>query len=135
MPGTWNFVRNRSLADILGGMVADGRDLPAWIADTLDARTLTRSQVIRDSHLNPTFAYQIMAGARHASRDKLIQLAFGLRLDPDDADAMLERGGMSALRAYDRRDVVVAYCLARSTGLAACDDLLWSLGEDTIVGS
>lgn len=134
MPGTWNFVRNGSLADILGGMVVDERGLPVWVADTLDARSLARSQVIRDSHLNPTFAYQIMAGARHASRDKLIQLAFGLGLDPEDADAMLERGGMSALRTYDRRDVVVAYCLARDTGLAACDDLLWSLGENTILG-
>jgi hypothetical protein len=57
-----------------------------------------------------------------------------MRLDETDSCEMLERGGMSALRVYNRRDAVIAYCLNRGLEVSTCDDLLWGMGEKTLTG-
>jgi hypothetical protein len=133
MRETWDFVRTGSLDEALSSVSVDERGLTEWLASALDAHGIARKQAIHASQLNQTFAYQIMSGARHASRDKLLQLAFGICLDPDETDDMLEHAGVSPLRPYDRRDVVVAFCLERKVGLVACDELLWARGIPTVV--
>ena len=131
----WDLIKDRktSLREVLG--CVDGDMLPAgpWAADLIAERGLVRSDVIRRSRLNQTFAYQILSGARHASRDKLVQLAFGMGLGIDECCELLERGGVNALSPRVRRDVVIAYCLDRGLDVAICDDILWDLRERTLV--
>ena len=136
MADNWEFVRqgNGTLQEVLATSQLDERGFSAWIRDELARRGLKKNLVVRRSRLNQTFAYQIMAGMRHPSRDKLVQLCFGMRLDETDASELLERGGMSALRPYARRDVIIAFCLNRGMEVSACDDLLWGLGEQTVTG-
>lgn len=67
--------------------------LVSWFKSTLESRRCTRIEAIRASKLNSTFSYQIIAGSRHASRDKLLQLAFGLELTPEETSRMLTLGG------------------------------------------
>lgn len=132
----WQEMRqdNKSLQEILAVADIDDRSFAAWITDELAKRGLKKNIVVRRSRLNQTFAYQIMAGMRHPSRNKLIQLCFGMQLNEIEASELLERGGASALRPYDRRDVIVAFCLNRHLEVSACDDLLWGLGEETFSG-
>ena len=132
----WQELRqgSKTLQEILSEADIDERSFAAWITDELAKRGLKKNVVVRRSRLNQTFAYQIMAGMRHPSRDKLIQLCFGMRLNEAEASELLERGGASALRPYDRRDVIVAFCLNRHLEVSACDDLLWGLGEATFSG-
>ena len=129
----WEFVRYSSdIRSTLAKVSWDTRDLPVVISEYLAEKNVGRGSAVRRSRLNPTFAYQIMSGTRHASRNKLIQLAFGLGLDIDESCDLLERGGSSALCPSCCRDAAIAYCLERSLGVDACDDLLWDLGEKTI---
>ena len=131
------------LNEIIGGDVAleealalvreDTRTAGAWATDYISAHGMSRAEVIRMSRLNQTFGYQILSDMRNPSRDKLIQLAFGMGLDAAGCSELLERGGVNALTPRSRRDVVIAYCLERTTGVAACDDVLWGLGEQTLV--
>jgi len=133
MRDDWEFVRSSSdIKTTLAEAGWDTRDLPTIISGHLAEKGVERGAAVRQSRLNPTFAYQIMSGARHASRDKLIQLAFGLDLDIDESCDLLERGGSSALRPSCCRDAAIAYCLEKSLGVDACDDLLWAIGEKTI---
>lgn len=134
MDNQWQFMQESTgtLRDVLAAASLDERPFSAWINDQLSERGLKKNIVVRRSHLNQTFAYQIMAGMRHPSRDKLIQLCFGMRLDKWEACDLLERGGASALRPFDRRDVIIAFCLDRHLEISACDDLLWGLGEATL---
>ena len=125
---------NATLQEVLASSELDERSFSSWVSDELAARGLKKNLVVRRSRLNQTFAYQIMAGMRHPSRDKLIQLCFGMRLDSDAASELLERAGASALRSYNRRDVIVAFCLDHGLEVSACDDLLWGLGELTMTG-
>ena len=131
----WDFIKAGacSLGDALARAGNDVRPAGVWAAGLIAARGLGRSEVIRRSRLNQTFAYQILSDARHASRDKLIQLAFGMALGIDECCELLERGGVNALSTCSRRDVVIAYCLDRGLDVATCDDILWDLGERTLV--
>lgn len=135
MRAEWDFIRKRevSLADALAFAQTDNPSLSEWIARELSIRNLRRRDVVRGSRLNQTFCYQIIAGTRRASRDKLLQLAFGMRLGIDATCELLERGGTNALMPSVPRDVIVAYCLERRMKIDACDDLLWARGEQTLV--
>ena len=122
-----------SAAEALAACGADEPPLSEWLVNALAACGRPRNEVIRDSRLNQTFAYQIMAGTRRASRDKLIQLAFGLRLGLDAASELLERGGVNRLSVNCRRDVAIAWCLEHRLSVAECDDVLWAAGEQTLL--
>ena len=130
----WQFLTQVSTVDdALACVQVDGRSLKAWLNDALTARGVDRSAVIRKSRLNQTFAYQIFAGARRPSRDKLIQLAFGMGFGAEETSELLERGGMSALRYVCQRDVVIAFCLERGLDVDTCDDMLWDHHEQTLL--
>lgn len=137
MADRWQVVQqgNGTLQEVLAQSQLDERTFAQWVSDQLVSRGLKKNMVVRRSRLNQTFAYQIMAGMRNPSRDKLIQLCFGMRLDEAAASELLERGGASALRPYNRRDVIIAFCLDRGLEISACDDLLWGLKEATLMGN
>lgn len=131
---SWHAITHGAgLDEVLASASLDGRNLSAWARDCLAASGVPRNEAIHRSRLNQTFAYQILAGTRHASRDKLLQLAFGMRLDIRDASELLERGGACRLRPDNRRDLIVAYALHHGVGIEQCDDLLWAHGERTIM--
>lgn len=132
---SWDFIEKdtSSALEAIQRAPLDGRTLTEWIQDTLVAHGLKRNEAIRASHLNQTFAYQIIVGTRHAARDKLIQLAFGMELGIDDTCELLERGGANALLPTCRRDLVIAFALSQGMGILECDDLLWSMEERTLV--
>ena len=134
MDDNWGFVTGGSdaLQEVLDAARLDDRSFAEWISYELARRGMRKNMVVRRSRLNQTFAYQIMAGMRHPSRDKLIQLCFGMRLSVGESAELLERGEVSPLRPYVRRDVIIAFCLDRRLELSVCDDLLWNRGEATI---
>lgn len=121
------------LDEVLSHAALDERDLSSWAQDRMAADGVPRNDAIHRSRLNQTFAYQILAGTRHASRDKLLQFAFGMQLGIRDASELLERGGACRLRPDCRRDLIVAYALHHGMGVEQCDDLLWEHGELTIM--
>lgn len=130
----WNWVKRvGTVADALASAHIDERTLSAWLLDLVHAKGVDRMTAIRRARLNQTFGYQIFAGDRRASRDKLIQLAFGLELGVEGACELLERGGTNPLAPTCRRDVVIAFCLAHGLDVGACDDALWDVGEKTLM--
>ena len=130
----WDFLDTaHTIGEALEGAGLDQRAFSAWLLYLVAAQGLDRRTVIKRSRLNQTFAYQIFAGTRRPSRDKLVQLAFGLNLNVMQACELLQRGSVSALLPTCRRDVIIAYCLHHGLDVGACDDLLWDLNERTLM--
>ena len=123
----WDFLLNQKIDLEQAWQLAplDQTTFAEWCALLLDAKRAKRSDVIRKAELNPTFAYQIFAGERHASRNKLIQLAFGLELDVGLTNEFIERGGANALDPRSRRDVAIAFCRSRNMTVEECDETLY----------
>ena len=111
---------------------SEPRTLSAYLQQLLAEKGLERVEVVRDAGLNSTFGYQIFTGARGASRDKVLALAFAMRLTLRETNRALQAAGVNELYCKNRRDAVIIYCLTHGSTLQETDDDLFRLGEATI---
>lgn len=127
----WTFVEEArgGLESVLQQAPLEHTSFEIWLAELLREKNMRKSEVIKRSKLNPTFAYQILSGSRKASRNKLLQLAFGMELNIPQTCALLERGGTNGLDPHNRRDVIIAFCRARGATVPDCDETLRRAGE------
>ena len=73
------------------------RSLPDYLQQLLDERGMKRPEVVRRAGINPTFGYQIFVGQRNPSRNKLLQLAFAMKLSLRETNRLLQAGGCNEL--------------------------------------
>lgn len=111
----------------------DNRSLSDYLLALIDAKGLTRADVVRRSKINSTFAYQLFGGKRQAGRDNAIRLALAIGCTLDEAQCLLRYAGHSELWCKNRRDAIIIFCIDRGYTLDECDDELYRLGEDTLV--
>lgn len=78
------------------------RSLPDYLQQLLDDRGLRRPEVVRQAGINPTFGYQIFVGQRNPSRNKLLQLAFAMKLSLRETNRLLQAGGCNELYCKNR---------------------------------
>ena len=98
----------------------------------LEQKNLVRSKVIAEAQINSTFGYQIFMGTRQASRDKILALAFAMRLNLRETTRLLQAGGANTLYAKSRRDAIIIFCLDHEYTLIKVNQELFRLGERTI---
>ena len=106
--------------------------LPEHLNHLLFKKNLKKSEVVKRSRLNATFAYQIFSGDRNASRNKILQLAFAMGLDLRETQGLLKLSGTNELYCKDRRDAIIIYCITKQMTLDDVDDTLFGFKESTI---
>ncbi len=106
--------------------------LSDYLNTQLELKQRKKSDVIRESKLNSTFAYQIFSGDRNASKDKLLQLSFSMRLDLRETQRLLKIANAGELYCKNRRDAIIIYCISQNMTLAQTDDTLFQFDEATI---
>lgn len=94
---------------------------------------LKNTQVIAQAGVTKDYFYAIQTGKRKPSRDKAIQLCFGLQLNGDEASDFLKKMGHNELYLRDERDLIVYMYLNNACSLAKTDDFLYEQGYDTFV--
>jgi hypothetical protein len=108
--------------------------LSDYLADMLKKYGITKNAAINNSALNQIYGYQIFDGKKKSpSRDKLIQLVFGMGLDITDAQRLLKIAGVNELYPRIKRDSIIIFALNKKINLSECDELLFELGEETIL--
>lgn len=75
------------------------------------SKKLKKKDVYENSLINREFGYQIISGRRGATRDKIIQLCFGLKLDLPETQQFLKTSGNRELYLRDPRDAVVVFAI------------------------
>ena len=98
------FFKNNSEEIIFNG-------LEELIEFHIKTKNLKKSKVFEDAMIERHFGYQIIGGTRNPSRNKLIQLCFGLKLNLSEAQRLLKTGGCRELYIRDPRDAVIAFAL------------------------
>ena len=111
----------------------DSRSLADYLGDLIEARNMTRADVVRGSAVNPTFVYQVFNGERHVGRDNAIKLALGIGCNLRETQRLLRHAGVSELWCKNRRDAIIIFCINQGCTLPECDDELYRLGEETLV--
>ena len=118
--------------------------LSNYLKQLLQEKGLERSRVVRMADLNETFGYQIFTGARHPSRNKVLQIAFAMALTLKETNraltaagvsvlnCTLTAAGVSVLNCRDRRDAIIIFCIDRGCSLQKVNEELYRFGEETV---
>lgn len=102
--------------------------LTDWIEYHIIKKGLNKADVVRESNLARTYAYQIINGVKKPSRDKLIMLCFGLHLSLDETQHLLKRNGYSELYPRDLRDSIIIFCILHGYKLIDANIMLEEKG-------
>lgn len=104
------------------------RSLPLHLETLLSQKGISRAEVVRGSLLDRAYVYQIFSGERTPSRDKLVAIAFGLRLSDAETQKMLKLSGNRELYARDERDALILFSLQRNKTILETNELLFRHG-------
>ena len=116
--------------DILDFLGANRREMnlnsfPEYLTEWLRRKDLSRAEVVRRSNLNKAYVYQIFQGKKYPSRDKVIALAFGLKLNATEAGTLLKQAGYRELYPRDPRDALLLFAFAREMDIIQANELLF----------
>ena len=103
--------------------------LSDYLKQLLQEKGLERSRVVRMADLNETFGYQIFTGARHPSRNKVLQIAFAMALTLKETNRALTAAGVSVLNCKDRRDAIIIFCIDRGCSLQKVNEELYDAAK------
>ena len=104
------------------------RSLPEHLQLLLKQKGMRRADVARGSLLDRKYIYQIFDGTKTPSRDKLIAMAFGLRLSVEEVQTMLKLSENTELYVRDRADAIILFALQRGMSIFRTNDLLYEYG-------
>ncbi|MBN2878291.1 MAG: helix-turn-helix transcriptional regulator [Clostridia bacterium] len=69
------------------------------------------AEIVLRCNIDRNYLHQILNGTRKPSRDKLIQLAFGMQMDEETTQDMLKIAQMSPLYPRILRDAAILRCI------------------------
>lgn len=106
--------------------------LSEYLNMLLGKKGIRKADVARSSLLDRVYVYQIFAGKKTPSRDKLIAIAFGLHLSADETQTMLKLSGNRELYVRDDRDAIILFALQREMSIFKTNELLFNHGFEAL---
>jgi len=106
--------------------------LGEYIGQLAESLGISRSDMIKNSGIERTYAYQILRGTRNATRDKVLQFAIGLGLDLDRTQDLLRKAGQSALYPRIKRDAAIIFCIVHKLSFVETQSMLDKIGESLL---
>ena len=116
---------------------ADEMEIPAfhaYITNICKTTGQVPEQVIKQAGIERTYGHQLFNGTRKPSRDKVIQLAFGFKLDLDDTQKLLQIAQKSPLYPKIKRDAAILFCINHHKNFSETQSVLYTLGLTLLGG-
>ena len=99
--------------------------LSEYLEILLKEKNLKKSDVIIQSNLDKNYAYQIFNGNKtKPSRNKILMLAFGMKLTLNETRRLLKIASQSDLYVRSPRDSLIIYCICNKLSLITCNEYL-----------
>ena len=109
--------------------VTDTESVSQHLLTLMERQNVQRAELITRSGINDIYVHQILSGKRHPSRDKVLCLAFAMRLNAEDVQTLLKRCGYAPLYAKLRRDSAILHGFYHNLPLLTVNEQLYELGE------
>ena len=102
--------------DAYDAYISEGDLIPAYTVETyfkefMKKEGLSKTNLVRGSGLDRTYAYQILNGLRHPSKDKMLALCIAGRMTLKEVQRTLKIGQTGILYPKDPRDAVIILCI------------------------
>lgn len=140
-------MRNKStdeLLNVLNG-IKDSSDLNKFIMDNevnlnllsfvqymdsiIIGKNLTKSEIISDSNIDRTYAYQILNGTRKPSRDKIIKLCISCKMNLTEVQKALTLSRNGKLYTKIKRDAIIIFAINKGLNVIDSNILLQEMNE------
>ena len=105
-----------------------------YISEKCCTMNLAPERVILRAGLDRVYGHQIFQGIRRPSRDKVLQLAFGFELDPEEAQLLLRAARHMELYPKIMRDAAILFALQRKMSFIDIQNMLDELGLQLLGG-
>jgi len=102
------------------------KTLPDFLREQCESKNLVRAQAIKGANVDRTYGHQIFNGWKNPSRDKLLQIAFGLHLTVGETQEALLLADKRQLHPKILRDDIILFCLQKRMSIQDADELLLS---------
>ena len=106
--------------------------LAEYLNELIRIKSLKKADVIFQSRLERSYAYQIFSGKKMPSRNKLLALAFGMRLTFEDVQDLLKINGYAQLYPKNSRDHLIIFALYKGLDIIELNENLLLIGEAAV---
>lgn len=105
---------------------------PKFFENIFQSKNLKKSEVVKKSEIERTYAYQLLNGTKKPSRDKLIQLCIGASLTFEETQLALKYNGFKELYPKIKRDCIIIYALKAKKSVMEAEELLYRFNQETL---
>ena len=103
--------------------------LVEYLKILLEEKNQKKADIIKKSTLNRIYAYQIFAGVKNPSRDKLITLALAMKLSYEECQRLLRIAVVGELYIKNMRDSIIIFGLINGLEIWELNELLYEMDE------
>ena len=107
--------------------------LSEYLNELIETKELKKAEVILQSGLERTYAYQIFSGKKTPARDKLLALSIGMRLTFDEVQNLLKVNGYAQLYPKNKRDNIIIFAFYKGQKMWELNDNLLTMDEEIIM--
>ena len=107
--------------------------LAEYLSELIEEKGLKKADVIFQSRIERSYAYQIFSGKKMPSRNKLLALAFGMKLTFEEVQDLLKINSYAQLYPRNNRDNIIIFALYKEQNILELNESLLALGEAAIV--
>ena len=130
----YNVSNERSLDEYLDRIEKyNGTSFPEYFSYLMEKYGKERSEVIKASLIERTFASHMISGDKTVTRNNLIALCLSVGCNTSEVEKCLALTGNAALYPKEVRDSILIYAINRGLTVQQANELLYSKGMDLIV--
>lgn len=101
--------------------------LPDELSRLLSEKKMKPAELFRLSGIEKSYGYDILSGAKHPVRDKVLCMIFGLSLSIEEAQTLLKATSYAPLYPKNLRDSVIIYALVHRMDLFDTNETLYDM--------
>lgn len=107
-------------------------NLSELLNQLFESKNISKATLAKQSGMSEIYLYQIFAGRRNPSRNRLICLCYGLEATVEETQQLLRLCNMAQLYPKLKRDAIIYYGLQHQLGLYEINDRLFDEDEETL---
>ncbi|MCR5208070.1 MAG: XRE family transcriptional regulator [Eubacterium sp.] len=107
--------------------------LSDYLQELITKKRLNKADVVSQSEMSEVYVYQIISGIKtNPKREKLLCIAFGMKLSLTETQELLKKTGYAPLYAKRPFDAIIIYGLAKRLSVVEVNGLLFEYGQETL---
>lgn len=100
-----------------------------YLCAYIQERNISESELIKNSLIQRTYAYQILNGTKNPGRDKVLALCLAAHMNYDESQRALTLAGLGKLYPRRKKDSILIFALEHGLSVQQTNELLFEEHE------